>query len=158
MSDTENSSETDTRFFIDELMERIHGKYQDCDFNTKDYYHKLISRIKFHLNSKQSMENDSLMQKIEETAEKYKNSHEEITFSHDTAIDHAIKQHKSLIMEMIRNYCENDEEDRSDYESEMTSDNDNEIDMNESMSQNGSGQRTKLDTMGYPKYNGLMRH
>lgn len=155
MSDTENSSESETRFFIDELMERIHEKYQNSDYDIKDYYHKLISRIKFHLNSKQSIENDSLMQKIEETAEKYKNSHEEITFSRDTAIDHAIKQHKSLIMEMIRNYLQNDEEDKSDYESEMTSDNEN--DMNEPMSQNGSGQRTRQDAaMGY--YNGLMRH
>jgi len=149
-SSSDTSMEEKTPDFIDNLLENIQSKYEICDMDRKEIYQKLCNRIKFHLVSKEEVEADSVMSELSSDASDYKETHKDLKISDSAAIDHAIKEHKSLLMEKIDDLFE--DENSTDYESE-----DSQVDNEENTEENvepmiGSGYRTKTNMHPYFHY------
>ena len=152
-SDTSRDSSSDTTLvkpdFIDNLLQNIQSKYENCDMDRKEMYQKLCKRIKFHLVSKEEVEADSVMSGLSSDAADYKETHKDLKISDSAAIDHAIKEHKSLLMEKMNDHLE--DENSINYKSD-----DSEVNNEENTEENvepmiGSGYRTKTNM--YPYFN-----
>ena len=153
----ESTDEIQPGEFIQWLLEKINNKLdEDDNFMEKEFYHLLIKRLKFYVKAKTMMENDPLFEKLKDIANDYQSENDELNVSDESALEHAIKQNKAIIMHEIKRflYNDNDEsesEDEEDTESENMSDNESNENYSE-MSQTGNGSRTKTDLLR-PIYN-----
>ena len=156
MSDREsNTSESETEAdkkneFIRWLLQRIEERNDD-KLTEKQYYTKLSDKIKFYANVNEMMEKDPIFQDLESKAQNYVDENSELTISTEAAMGHALKQHKSLLLEEINEFLNNDSNEERD-DGDDSSDEDN-ADINDD--QSGEGHRTK--TMLTNPYHNYMR-
>lgn len=164
MNNSSSESETESEnVFIEWILENIDKKYENCDLSDKDYYKKLSERIKFYVKAKEKMENDPLIVELSRIAEDYTNEHKDLNISPEAAMSHAIKQHKSLLLETIETFMKGDETDEEDDDFNEDSDNNDVEDANEETDEDDenmikNGLRTKTMPHNMSQYSKLMRH
>lgn len=114
--EVETETEENEQDYFDILISRITEKYPDL--NSKCIYKMLVKKAKFYYNECAEMKEDKLWETISEKADSYKELNEDINPSDEAAFEYAMKKHKAVIIEKIKNNIE--------YESEEDSEDDNE--------------------------------
>ena len=123
---SDSESENDSNIFMQWLMEKINSKFNTNEMIDKEFFKLVTERLKFYSKAKAMMDEDHLFQKLENMADEYMNDNEDLNVSDEAAMEYAIKQFKSIIMEKIRNFLyESDSDAEEDVDEEMEESNDN---------------------------------
>ena len=131
-SDSVSESENDSNVFLQWLMEKINSKFNTNEMVEKEYFKLVTNRLKFYSKAKAMMDDDPLFQKLEDIADQYINDHEDLNISKEAAMEYAIKQFKSIIMEKIMNFLYESDDDGEDIDEEMEENDDSDAENDDS--------------------------